>query len=167
MGEKLQNIGGYVQEYSQYARDGLIELSKHPVKHTSKALKDLIKDYWDAGLAVATGLTLTDYGKDIIDDQYVFTVIGGLVSLSAPLFMNRQENETTKLGRLGRNAMMLFGTPFATSAYADENPLSPYPGVFSFALATLFEYVRRAGKAPSITDSPTHDVLENKLQKTI
>ncbi|MBI2101176.1 hypothetical protein HYT53_01060 [Candidatus Woesearchaeota archaeon] len=168
MGEKLQNIGKYVQEYSQYARDGLIELFEHPVKHTSKALKDLVQDYWDAGLGVLTGLALTDSVRELIGDQAVISLyIGGtLVSLGAPqlMFMVKQENEVTRTVRIGRNAMLEFDVIYTTSPYSTNHPMYV---VSLFAFATLFEYIRRVGKTPSIRDSPTYDALENKLQKSI
>lgn len=165
MRKKLQNFGQYAREYSQYAKDGLIELSQHPVKYTSKALKDLVKDYWDAGVAITSGLMLSDYGKEILGDhaRIPLYISGGLVSLVAPLLMDRQENADTRQARFARNAAALFGAPQVASGYIDKDTTSLYFGMLPFSFAALFEYMRRVRKNTSIANPTIHKSLENKL----
>lgn len=70
-----------LQDTRQYAVDGLKELLGHPTKYLTKAGKSfaqdvgtLAKDYWDAGLAVASGIALSPAGNQVygslIGDSY-------------------------------------------------------------------------------------------------
>ena len=80
MKEKLQNLGRYVQEYVQYAGDGLKEFSNNPVKYSSKALKDFVENYWDAGIAVASGQAFTPYGANLLGEYSLLVGAFGLIA---------------------------------------------------------------------------------------
>ena len=50
-----------IENINQYLIDGLREFSEHPVKYTL----DIVKDYWDLGIAVGCGLAWTQYGNEL------------------------------------------------------------------------------------------------------
>ena len=71
------------QRISQYVVDGLREFSEHHIKYSSKSLKDLVNDYWDAGIVVASGLALTQHGDNLYGDyQFSVAFLGSILSLT-------------------------------------------------------------------------------------
>ena len=59
-----------LQEISQYAMDGLKEFSNHPVKYSSKALKDLVRDYWEVPVVATAGFAFTPGGDDLLNKLF-------------------------------------------------------------------------------------------------
>ena len=59
-----------LQEISQYAIDGLKEFYNHPIKYSSKALKDLVKDYWEVPVVATAGFALTPGGDDLLNNIF-------------------------------------------------------------------------------------------------
>ena len=76
------------QKVSQYTIDGLRELSEHPTKYLAKAGKSfcqdvgtLVKDNWDAGVAVAPWLALTPQGDNLFGDyRFLAPILGSALS---------------------------------------------------------------------------------------
>ncbi len=50
-----------IEDINQYLINGLKEFSEHPINYTL----DIVKDYWDLGIAVGYGLAWTRYGNEL------------------------------------------------------------------------------------------------------
>ena len=142
--------------------DGLREFSEHHLKYSAKALTELVKDYWDFGLAVATAAMWTDYGNEMIGDnlRLYLTIAGASGSLAVPLLTKNED-------RIMRNAFGSGGTYFTLYGLESANDyvvkvFSILGGATMFALAGFFEYSRKTG----LLDY--YDMLEDtKVRKMI
>ncbi|MBI2005468.1 MAG: hypothetical protein HYS80_01775 [Candidatus Aenigmarchaeota archaeon] len=116
----MVNINAYLQQLRQDAIKGFAELSEHPVKYTSKALADFVKDYWDVGFSLASALAWTPYGREIFSEkvQAYFAGLGLPVSLVAGGSMHLRDKEKAA-ARIVRNggawfASMSLGNGFSS-----------------------------------------------------
>lgn len=62
----MENLSLRLQTINQYAVDGLREFLEHPVQYSTR----IIKDSWDAGVAVAAGLAWSAYGETLFGSNY-------------------------------------------------------------------------------------------------
>ena len=156
-----------LQQTSQYAMDGLREFSEHPIKYSSRALKEFVTDYWDLGLAIASGLAWTPYGKDIYNPELQPYVagLGPIVSMAAGGWMHLKEAE--KAGdRVTRNGLSFlatlgFGNSSLSSGKLDLlSVANGAVGVVSTSAASFMEIMRRT---KSNTNSTKIATLENQI----
>ena len=139
-----------LQRINQYAVDGLRDFSEHPIKYSSKALIDLVKDYWDTGLAVASGLAWTPYNKEIYSPelQPYIAGLGPIVSVATGGWMHLREDEKAA-DRAARNflaflATMGLGNSTLSSGKFDlVSTLNGIMGIGSASSAAFMEWMRR------------------------
>jgi len=74
LGQSTVNI---VEQLRSDFVQGLEDFARHPIKHTTTSIRDVARDYWDAGVAVASGLGLTQFGDDLYGDYQFHVTIGG------------------------------------------------------------------------------------------
>ncbi len=72
MPEYLQRINSRISDNLERFRSTTTsaaeEFSKNPLKYSENALRDIVKDYWDVGAAVLTGLAINDTNNNIFGD---------------------------------------------------------------------------------------------------
>ncbi len=101
MGDYLQRLNNKALEFRNNAIQGMEEFSMQPLKYSSKATVDFVKDYWDLAAAVLAGYALTDTNDRTLGDYRGPIFIGAsLASLFGPdlnsfkdMFRNRVSEE--------------------------------------------------------------------------
>ncbi len=120
MKEHLSNL-------KENSENGLREFSKHPLEHTSYAIRDFVADYWDLGAMVLAGFAFNDYGSEIFGEAR-FPIMFG--STAASLFRTR--NDTA---RLLRNGYAGIASALGFGARGIDTPLSTE--IINYTFATL------------------------------
>ena len=161
-----------IERINKYAMNGLKELSEHPIRTSREAMTSLVKDYWDAGLAVASGLAWTPYGKEIYSPEvqgYYLVWFGTLTSILAGGLMHL--NDSRGADRAARNGLVVastmgFGNSSLSSGKLDLlSVLNGIIGVGSASAATFMEYMRR--NAPIDKKLTNTEMLEAQISKNI
>ena len=161
------------QRISQYAVDGLRDISEHPIKYSSKALKDLVKDYWDAGVAVASGIVLSPAGNgfygSLFDGSYTslsleqklqIGSVGALISLAGAGI--RDAGSSGMRNFYAGLSAILIGIDSSVEGPVAEEALMKIIDALSVAGFVVMEYARRKNMTKvSGASSASNVALEN------
>jgi len=120
-----------LQNINQALNDGIREFSEHPVKYSLNSLKGLIREGYDAGIAVGAGLAWTQYGESIYGEHQITAMLYGPILTAATSLLGRNQSE-------GSNAFYR-NMALGLTTFFVGNDISAKEGVFSELFYKTFE----------------------------
>ena len=137
----LRNI---LESFTKDTNDGFRAFAEHPFKYTSKSLLDLVYDYWDVGLAVASGIAwTTPHGKDLYGEYapYAF-FFAPFATVALPSFMRFHEGKDRTLARQCRDFAVFLATTGLLNGDSETHlGLGNYGlGLGTLAMAIYFDH---------------------------
>jgi len=146
----------YLSHLRQHTENAIREFSAHPIRYTSSAIRDFVKDYWDLGTTALAGFAFNDYHNEILGSAREPVMLLGLFSA----FNGR-------IGDVDRRARNLLGGFATISAFWTRGIDAPtstemgnYVAATFLATGSLFmDYYRRRAKSAE-NSQPVHQSLD-------
>jgi len=96
----------YLSNLREHVDGGVKDLFENPIKYTSSAVKDALKDFWDVGPIALSAFAFCDYGNEVLGNFRAQVIsLGPLISF---LGAGKDEERVYRNGFAGLASLAVF-----------------------------------------------------------